>query len=160
MFTFLSSPAPHPEVSPRLRQAGILLILFLCLFIPFRTPLADNTLSAVKAIPDLLIIALFVWYSMSIRLRYRFTLPDLLFIAFELLALVSTVFVNRLGLGLFIYQTRSIGIYYKGMFVPATRYDVLNIFGIDKDAVKDFIKTEKIRFKDVEDLGKLLEFLK
>ena len=92
MFTFLSSPAPHPEVSPRLRQAGILLILFLCLFIPFRTPLADNTLSAVKAIPDLLIIALFVWYSVSIRLRYRFTLPDLLFIAFELLALISTVF--------------------------------------------------------------------
>jgi hypothetical protein len=117
MFTFLSSPAPHPEVSPRLRQAGILLILFLCLFIPFRTPLADNTLSAVKAIPDLLIIALFVWYSVSIRLRYRFTLPDLLFIAFELLALISTVFVNRLGLGLFIYQTRSIGIYYILFFV-------------------------------------------
>lgn len=55
--------------------------------------------------------------------------------------------------------SRSIGIYYKGMFVPATRYDVLNIFGIDKDAVKDFIKTEKIKFNKVDDLAKLVDFL-
>lgn len=54
---------------------------------------------------------------------------------------------------------RSIGIYYKGMFVPATRYDVLNIFGIDKDAVKDFIKAEKIKFNKVDDLAKLVDFL-
>ena len=54
---------------------------------------------------------------------------------------------------------RSIGIYYKGMFVPATRYDVLNIFGIDKEAVKDFIKAEKIKFNKVDDLAKLVDFL-
>ena len=108
---------PHPPVPARLRQAGVILLLFLCVFIPFRTPLAENTFSAIKAIPDLLIIALFVWYSVTIRLRYRFTLPDLLFIAFELLALISTVAVNRLGIGLFIYQTRSIGIYYLLFFV-------------------------------------------
>lgn len=54
---------------------------------------------------------------------------------------------------------RSLGIYYKGTFVPATRYDVLNIFGIDKDAVKDFIKKEKIKFNNVDDLAKLVDYL-
>ena len=117
MLNFLSPASSHPEVSPKLRQAGLFVLLFLCFFIPFRTPLSDNTFSAVKAIPDLLILCLLGWYAISVRFKFRFTLPDLLFIAFELLALVSTLFVNRLGIGLFIYQTRSIGIYYILFFV-------------------------------------------
>jgi hypothetical protein len=36
----------------------------------------------------------------------------------------------------------------------------MKMSGVDVAALKNFIKTEKIRFKDVEDLGKLLEFLK
>lgn len=113
----LLSSSSHPDVSPKLKQAGLVLLVFLCFFIPFRTPLSDNTFSAVKAIPDLLILALAAWYAVSIRFRFRFTLPDLFFIAFELLAFVSTVLVNRVGPGLFIYQTRSIGIYYILFFV-------------------------------------------
>jgi len=51
------------------------------------------------------------------------------------------------------------GILYKGMFVPATKIDVLNIGGIDKAAVKDFLKKEKIKFKSPDDLARLTEFL-
>ena len=51
------------------------------------------------------------------------------------------------------------GICYKGLFVPASKTDVLKISGIDKEAVKDFIKNEKIKFSKVEDLVKLTEFL-
>lgn len=51
------------------------------------------------------------------------------------------------------------GLLYKGVFVPASRSDVLKIPGIDKNAVKQFIKTEKIRFSDTESLGRLADFL-
>lgn len=51
------------------------------------------------------------------------------------------------------------GMYYKGKFVPASRVDVLKLESIDKDAVKAFIKSEKIKFNKVDDLVKLLDFL-
>ena len=51
------------------------------------------------------------------------------------------------------------GILFQGLFVPATRTDVLKIPGIDKNAVKKFIKNEKIRFSDIGDLARLTEFL-
>ncbi len=51
------------------------------------------------------------------------------------------------------------GIYYKGMFYPGTRTDILNIPGIDKDTVKNYLKTEKIKFSNVDDLAKVVEYL-
>ncbi len=51
------------------------------------------------------------------------------------------------------------GIYYKGMFYPATRTDILGIPGIDKDVVKNYLKSEKIKFNSVDDLGKLVDYL-
>ena len=51
------------------------------------------------------------------------------------------------------------GIYYKGTFVPATRTDVLKIPSIDKDAVKQYLKTEKIKFNRTDDLARLADFL-
>lgn len=100
-----------------LTRAGFALILFLCVFIPFRTPLANATFSGIKAIPDVLILCLLVWYAVAIRFRFRFRLQDFLFLGLEALAFVSTVFVNHLSITLFIYQTRSIGIYYILYFV-------------------------------------------
>ena len=108
----------EPQQLPKkLLQAGMALLLFLCLFIPFRTPLADLTVSAVKAIPDVLILLLAAWYAIAVRFRFRFTLHDVLFLAFLAVGLVSTVFVNGNGAGLFVYQTRSIGIYYILYFI-------------------------------------------
>lgn len=101
----------------RLRKAGLALLLFLCVFIPFRTPLADLTVSAVKAIPDVLILALAAWYAVTIRFRFRFLPQDLLFLGFLAVGLISTVAVNGNSFGLFVYQTRSIGIYYILYFV-------------------------------------------
>lgn len=51
------------------------------------------------------------------------------------------------------------GIYYKGSFIPASRVDVMKISGIDKDAVKQYLKKEKIKFNNVDDLAKLVDFL-
>lgn len=52
-----------------------------------------------------------------------------------------------------------VGICYKGQFIPASRTDILGIPGIDKDKVKQFLKNEKIKFKNIDDLAKLLDFL-
>ena len=51
------------------------------------------------------------------------------------------------------------GIYYKGSFVPAARVDVLRIQGIDKEAVKQYIKKEKIKFGSIDDLAALADYL-
>ena len=112
-----SVKAQARPLPPALPKAGFALLLFLCVFIPFRTPLADATVSAVKAIPDVLILILLVWYAVAIRFRFRFQPQDFLFLALEALAFVSTVFVNHLSVSLFIYETRSIGIYYILYFV-------------------------------------------
>ena len=108
------APQPLPE---KIRQAGFALLLFLCLFIPFRTPLADLTVSAVKAIPDVLILCLAAWYAFTVKFRFRFLLHDLLFLAFLAVGLISTAVVNGNVVGLFVYQTRSIGIYYILYFI-------------------------------------------
>ena len=113
----LTRPHEPQQLSEKLKQAGFLLVLFLCLFIPFRTPLADLTVSAVKAIPDVLILCLAAWYAVAVRFRFRFALHDLVFLAFLAVGFISTVFVNGNGAGLFVYQTRSIGIYYILYFI-------------------------------------------
>lgn len=51
------------------------------------------------------------------------------------------------------------GIYFKGKFYPGARNEILGIPGIDKDAVKDYMKSEKIKFNSVDDLGKLVDYL-
>lgn len=57
-------------------------------------------------------------------------------------------------------EIRSVnGLFYRGSFIPASRTDVLGISGIDKDAVKAFLKREKIRFSNLDDLARLEEFL-
>ena len=112
------TPSHQPQQLPeKLRKAGFLLVLFLCLFIPFRTPLADLTVSAVKAIPDALILCLAGWYAVTVKFRFRFTLHDVLFLAFLAVGLISTAVVNGNSVGLFVYQTRSIGIYYILYFI-------------------------------------------
>ncbi|MBR5538158.1 MAG: O-antigen ligase family protein [Clostridia bacterium] len=113
----LTRPQQPQQLPEALRRAGFLLVLFLCLFIPFRTPLSDLTVSAVKAVPDVLILCLAAWYAVTVRFRFRFTLHDVVFLAFLAVGLVSTAVVNGNGVGLFVYQTRSIGIYYILYFI-------------------------------------------
>ena len=113
----LSRSLQPQELPAALKKAGLALLIFLCAFIPFRTPLSNLTFSGIKAIPDVLIVVLAAWYAFTVRFRLRFTLHDVLFLLFEVAAFVSTVVVNHLGVGLFIYQTRAIGIYYILHFV-------------------------------------------
>lgn len=114
MHLFSSSKAQ--TISPRLQKAGLFLLLFLCVFIPFRTPLSDLTFSGVKALPDVLICALAIWYAISVRFKFSWKLPDVLFLAFEAVAFISTL-KNGIPVSKWIYETRSIGLYYILYFV-------------------------------------------
>ncbi len=104
-----------------LRKLGTALVMFLCVFIAFRSLLADYTISAVKILPDLLVIAYFALYSLSIKFRYKFKAYDWLFLGFLAVGFISTVFVNRAGAfsGIynFIFEVRSISVYYLLFFV-------------------------------------------
>ncbi len=100
-----------------LREIGFYLVLFLFVFIPFRSPLADLTTSALKAVPDVLVLLLFIGYSISIRFRYKFRIYDWFFLGFLAVGFISTVLVNHVGLSAFVFQVRSISVYYVLFFV-------------------------------------------
>jgi O-antigen ligase len=100
------------ETSEQLKKAAFLLTLFLCIFIPLRSPLADLTVSAIKAIPDVLIVLLLLWYLAEKRMHITLLPQDLFFLGFLLTALVSTCLLNHYSILRYIYQARSIGIMY------------------------------------------------
>ena len=100
-----------------IRSFSFYLMLFLCVFIPFRSPISDLTTSLVKSIPDILILGVFVWYSIIIRFRYRFLVQDFFLIGFFAICLVSSVFINHVPISIFILQSRSIALYYVFYFI-------------------------------------------
>ena len=94
--TIPASKIKNREPSQLLKQVSFYILLFFCIFIPFRNPIADLTTSGIKIITDLLVVAVFIWYSFEIRLRYKFYVQDFLFLAFLLVAFISTVFINHI----------------------------------------------------------------
>lgn len=100
------------ECSPLLKKVTYYFMIFLCFFIPLRSPIADLTFQGIKAIPDVIIVLLAFWYVISIRFRLKFKMYDIFFLAFLGTAFISTVFINDVGLMPYIFQVRSIGIYY------------------------------------------------
>lgn len=119
---------------PRTRQAAFWVLLFLCVFVPLRSPLADLTTSAIKAVPDALIVLLFVGFLAESRLRIRLLPQDWLFAGFALVALISTCAVNGFGIGRFIYQLRSIALMY-------VLYFILRQIHLDKKQMITVVKT-------------------
>ena len=98
-------------VSGKLRCAAYYLVLFLCVFLPVRSPLADLTTAAVKAVPDVLIVLLLLWY-LAERRCLELLPQDLFFLGFLLTAFVSTCLVNHYTVFRYVYQVRSIGVMY------------------------------------------------
>lgn len=99
------------EVSSKLRRAAYFLVLFLCVFLPVRSPLSDWTTAAVKAVPDVLVILLLLWY-LTERRRLDLMPHDLFFLGFLLTAFISTCMVNHYSVLRYLYQVRSIGVMY------------------------------------------------
>lgn len=98
-------------VSGKLRCAAYYLVLFLCVFLPVRSPIADVTTAAVKAVPDVLIVLLLLWY-LAERRCLELLPQDLFFLGFLLTAFVSTCLVNHYTVFRYVYQVRSIGVMY------------------------------------------------
>lgn len=101
----------------QLKKVSVFLICFLCCFIPLRSVLELYTFSYIKLIPDIIITSLFIWYATTIKFRFRFLLQDWLFLGFIILSFISSIFINQTGVLPFIFQTRSIGLYYVFYFV-------------------------------------------
>ena len=97
--------------SGKLRCAAYYLVLFLCVFLPVRSPIADVTTAVVKAVPDVLIVLLLLWY-LAERRCLELLPQDLFFLGFLLTAFVSTCLVNHYTVFRYVYQVRSIGVMY------------------------------------------------
>ncbi len=113
----LFAGAAEMRECPRTRQAAYGLLLFLCVFIPLRSPLADLTTAAVKAMPDVLIVLLLVCFFAESRMHLRLLPQDWLFAGFAVVALISTCVVGGFGIGRYVYQLRSIALMYVLYFI-------------------------------------------
>ncbi len=149
---FPNTAEPNPY--PRLQKAAFLLMLFLCVFIPLRSPLADLTTSAIKAIPDILIVLLFLWFLIESKLHIQLLPQDLLFAGFAIVALVSTCMVHDYSILRFVYQLRSIALMYVFYFVlrqvPLTRKQqitVVKVLQFMAVILLVFAVIEKVSFK-------------
>lgn len=105
------------EPSEKLKKAGLYLVIFLCVFIPFRSPVADLTTGAVKLLSDVLVIGLLGWYAIEIRFRFKFKVQDILFISYVVVGMLSTYLLNHVPLSIMVMQVRSISVYYVLYFV-------------------------------------------
>lgn len=98
-----------------LRQAAEGVLLFLCLFLPFRTPLSHLLGDWVRVVPDCLIVLLVLWQALQVfqgKMRLRLVWADGVLLLFLLLALVSTCLINHQRLFLYVHQARSLCLYY------------------------------------------------
>lgn len=89
-----------------------LLLIFLIIFIPYREVLSQFISSKVKILPDLMVLATFCLYIIKNKFRIKLNLTDLCYIGFLLVAFVSTVFINKVGIKPYIVEARSIVLYY------------------------------------------------
>lgn len=88
------------------------LLLFLVIFIPYREVISTFTISKVKVIPDIMILITFALYMVKSRFRIKLNLTDIFYAVFLILAFISTIFINNVGIKSYIIEMRSIFIYY------------------------------------------------
>lgn len=88
------------------------LLVFLVIFIPYREVISTFTSPKVKVIPDIMILITFALYMIKSRFRIKLNLTDIFYAGFLILAFISTIFINNVGIKSYIIETRSIFIYY------------------------------------------------
>lgn len=148
--------AQRREPSEALKKAGLYLVIFLCVFIPFRSPISDLTTGAVKLLSDVLVIGLLGWYAIEIRFRFKFKVQDILFISYVVVGVASTYLLNHVPLSIMVMQVRSISVYYVLYFVLRNfNYGkkelimIINVLQIVSYVLFAFAIVEKVTSKSV-----------
>lgn len=100
-----------------LKNTILYLIMFLCIFLSFKDVLEVYLTSIIKYIPSFIVLIIFIYYSFYNQFKYKFLLFDYFFLLFILSAAISTLIINKLSLYTYIYQLRSIFLYYFLYFI-------------------------------------------
>ena len=110
--------------SKRLKRKAIsvYLISFLCLFLPYRSPLADFVANWMRVLPDALIALFFLYSVISEKFHIKFRKYDFIYLAFLLWAFLSTVIINHVSIQIYLIEVRSISLYYLLFFVVRDLY--------------------------------------
>lgn len=93
------------------------LLLFLLVFIPFRNILETLLGTYIKLIPDIAILLLILFFPILYKEKIKIKSYDICFGMFLLVAFINTVFIQQIGITLYIFEVRSIIIYYLLFFV-------------------------------------------
>lgn len=94
-----------------------ILIVFLMFFIPSRNILELWAGTYIKVVPDLLILLLLLLYIVYEKGRINIKLYDVLIALFLLIAFINTVIIQKISMYIFIFEVRSIMVYYILFFV-------------------------------------------
>lgn len=89
-----------------------LLLLFLVIFITYREMLSYFISPKVKVIPDIMVLALLLLYIVKSKFRIKLNLVDIFYGLFLVIAFISTVLINNVGIKPYIIEARSIFVYY------------------------------------------------
>lgn len=92
------------------------ILIFLCIFVPFRELISYYTISYVKIIPDILIWGLLVIIVIKNKFNLNLKIYDIFYIAFLLFAFISTL-INHISILSYLLQVRSITTMYALFYI-------------------------------------------
>lgn len=93
------------------------LIIFLIIFIPFRNVLEMFLGTYVKMIPDLAIVFLVIGFVISQKRKVSICVEDVIIAGYWIISFINTVFIKKIGIMVFIFEVRSVMLYYLLYFV-------------------------------------------
>lgn len=101
------------QFNNNMQKISYILILFLCLFLPVKNTLVLY-LPIARVLPDILIAVTFIFYSISIRFKYKSKLKsyDIVFVVYLLLFSITSLLINDIVAAAVIFQIRSFSLYY------------------------------------------------
>lgn len=91
---------------------SLLCLSLIAMILPFRDLLSEFVFTGFKVIPDLIVVGFLAVFLFHKKMKIRFDLIDVAYVAFIAFAFITTILINHEGIVRFILQIRSICLYY------------------------------------------------
>lgn len=107
----------NESMKTKLEWYAKFLLIFLVIFIPSRNVLELCLGTYIKIVPDVLILFLFFAFCIYKKGKIQLKSYDLIFALFFIVAFINTIVFQKIGLYIYIFEVRSVIVYYILFFV-------------------------------------------